>query len=175
MLKNTIAAAVLVLSSSNAFAHVTLEGAQTPVGATYKAVLRVPHGCDGKATNTVRVRLPDGFFNAKPQQKAGWTLQKIKGAYAKSYDNHGTVMKEGLKEVVWSGGNLGDDEYDEFVVRGSIAGDLTAGDTLYFAVVQECAGGLKARWIEIPAKGQNAEDLDMPAPGVKLIEKQAGH
>jgi periplasmic copper chaperone A len=175
MLKIITAAAALVLSATTALAHVSLERAETPVGATYKAVLRVPHGCDGKATHTVRVKLPEGFFNAKPQQKAGWTLEKIRGAYAKSYDNHGTAMKEGLKEVVWSGGNLGDDEYDEFVVRGSISGDLTPGDTLYFAVVQECAEGLKERWIEIPAAGKSSDELEMPAPGVKLLDKAAGH
>ena len=175
MFKTIIAAATLLFASgATAFAHVTLEHAEAPVGATYKAVLRVPHGCEGKATNTVRVRLPEGFFNAKPQPKAGWTLEKVKGPYAKSYDNHGSAIKEGLREVVWSGGNLGDDEYDEFVVRGTIAGDLTPGQTLYFAVVQECADGIKERWIEIPAEGKNADDLEMPAPGVKLQEK-AGH
>lgn len=168
------AASILVLSGTAALAHVSLERAETPVGGTYKAVLRVPHGCDGKATNTVRVRIPEGFFNAKPQPKAGWTLEKVKGPYAKSYDNHGTALKEGLKEAVWSGGNLGDDEYDEFVVRGTVSGDLKPGETLYFAVVQECAGDLKERWIEIPAEGKSADDLEMPAPGVKLLEK-AGH
>jgi uncharacterized protein YcnI len=172
MLKTiTIAAAALLLSSAAAFAHVTLEQAETPVGGAYKAILRIPHGCDGKATQTVRVRLPEGFFNAKPQPKAGWTLEKIRGAYAKTYDYYGTAMKEGLKEVVWSGGNLGDDEYDEFVVRGTVAGDLKPGDTLYFAVVQECAGDLKERWIEIPAAGKSSDDLEMPAPRVKLLEK----
>lgn len=175
MLKTiTAAAALLLVGGTTAFAHVTLERAEAPVGGTYKAVLRVPHGCDGKATNTVRVRLPEGFFNAKPQPKAGWTLEKIKGPYAKSYDNHGAALREGLREVVWSGGNLGDDEYDEFVVRGTISGDLTPGETLYFAVVQECVDGLKERWIEIPAEGKSADDLEMPAPGVKL-EKKAGH
>ena len=51
------------------------------------------------------------------QPKAGWTLEKIRGAYAKSYDYYGTPTSEGVKEIVWSGGNLGDDEYDEFVLR----------------------------------------------------------
>jgi len=31
--------------ASIAFAHITLENQQAPVGASYKAVLRVPHGC----------------------------------------------------------------------------------------------------------------------------------
>ena len=36
-----------------AFAHITLENQQAAVGASYKAVLRVPHGCDGSATVAV--------------------------------------------------------------------------------------------------------------------------
>jgi uncharacterized protein YcnI len=172
MLKKIIVtAAVTMLTSTAAFSHVTLEGKETPVGTTYKAVLRVPHGCEGKPTNVVRVQLPEGFYAVKPQPKAGWKLEKVKGAYAKAYDNHGTLVSEGVKEVVWSGGNLGDDEYDEFVVRGTIAADLTAGGTLYFPVVQECPEGLKERWIEVPAEGQKASDLEMPAPGVKLLQR----
>jgi periplasmic copper chaperone A len=27
-----------------------------------------------------------------------------------------------VKEIVWKGSNLGDDEYDEFVLRGYLAG-----------------------------------------------------
>eukprot|EP00913_Durusdinium_trenchii_P031515 g29507.t1 len=172
MLKNiTLATSIAVFTATTAFAHVTVETKEAPVGTTYKAVLRVPHGCDGKATNVLRIRIPEGFFGVKAQPKAGWTLEKIKGSYARSYDNHGTAVSEGVKEVVWSGGNLGDDEYDEFVVRGTIAGDLAAGSTLYFPVVQECGEGLKERWIEIPAEGQKGSDLEMPAPGVKLLQK----
>ncbi|MCJ9669955.1 MULTISPECIES: YcnI family protein [unclassified Neorhizobium] len=163
--------AILVFGSTAALAHVTLEGKDAPVGSTYKAVLRVPHGCEGKPTNTVRVQIPEGFYGVKPQPKAGWTLDKVKGAYAKAYDNHGSPVTEGVKEVVWSGGNLGDDEYDEFVLRGTIAADLKAGDMLYFPVIQECPEGLKERWIEVPAAGQKASDLELPAPGVKLLQK----
>ena len=38
------------LVSGPAFAHVTLETSQAIAGSTYKAVVRVPHGCDGAAT-----------------------------------------------------------------------------------------------------------------------------
>ncbi|WP_105382821.1 YcnI family copper-binding membrane protein [Neorhizobium alkalisoli] len=169
--KIIIAAAVTMFTSTAAFSHVTLEGKEAPAGSTYKAVLRVPHGCEGKPTNVVRVQVPEGFYGVKPQPKAGWKLEKVKGAYAKAYDNHGTPVTEGVKEVVWSGGNLGDDEYDEFVLRGTIAADLNAGATLYFPVIQECPEGLKERWIEIPAEGQKASDLELPAPGVKLLPR----
>ncbi|MBS7703745.1 DUF1775 domain-containing protein [Chelatococcus asaccharovorans] len=125
-----------------------------------------------KATNTVRVRIPDGVIAVKPQPKPGWKLEKVKGKYAKSYDYYGTPTSEGVTEVVWSGGNLADDEYDEFVLRGYLTGDLKADTTLYFPVVQECPDGAAARWIEIPEEGKKADDYEKPAPGLKLVPKK---
>lgn len=91
MLKQILAAvAVAALGASNALAHVSLETKEAAVGSTYKAVLRIPHGCEGKPTNVVRVKIPEGVIAVKPMPKAGWTLEKVKGAYAKSYDLHGT-------------------------------------------------------------------------------------
>jgi uncharacterized protein YcnI len=164
----TMLAAALVALAAPAFAHVTLEAGEAPVGSTYKAVLRVPHGCGGEATLTLRVQIPEGMFAVKPMPKAGWTLETVTGPYARSYDNFGTAMSEGVTEVIWKG-ELPDAFYDEFVLRGRIAGDLAAGDTLWFPVVQECAGGAE-RWIEIPAAGQDPDALEYPAPGVRLIE-----
>lgn len=176
MMKKTVTAfAALLLGTGTAFAHVSLQVKEAPVGSTYKAVLQVPHGCEGKPTNVVRVQVPEGVIAVKPQPKAGWTLEKVKGAYAKSYDYYGTPTSEGVKEVVWSGGNLGDDEYDEFALRVYLTKDLKVGETLYFPVVQECQDGLAERWIEIPAAGQSEDDLELPAPGVKLLEKAGGH
>lgn len=169
------AAAALLLAAGPAFAHVSLETGEAPVGSTYKAVFRVPHGCEGRPTNVVRVQIPEGVISVKPQPKPGWTLEKVRGAYAKSYDYYGTPTSEGVKEVVWSGGNLGDDEYDEFVLRGYFVGELKVGETIYFRVVQECPEGAAERWIEIPADGQTSDDLELPAPGVKLLEKTGGH
>ncbi|MDR6821115.1 uncharacterized protein YcnI [Neorhizobium sp. 2083] len=169
MLKRLITtAAILGIGSTAALAHITLEGREAAVGSTYKAVLRVPHGCEGKPTNTVRVQIPEGFYGVKPQPKAGWKLEKVTGPYAKPFNNGHTTVTEGVKEVVWSGGNLGDDEYDEFVLRGTISADLKAGETMYFPVVQECPEGAKERWIEIPKDGQKSSDLELPAPALKL-------
>ena len=68
-----------------AAAHITLETREAPVGASYKAVLRVPHGCEGTATTSVRVRIPEGFIRAKPMPKPGWTLNTVIGKYPKTY------------------------------------------------------------------------------------------
>lgn len=175
MLKKLTLALATASIAVPALAHVTLEQREAPVGTTYKAVLRVPHGCEGKPTNVVRVKVPEGMYAVKPMPKPGWTLEKVIGPYEKAYDNHGTQLTQGVKEVVWSGGSLPDDEYDEFVLRGSLAGDLPVGSTLYFPVVQECPDGLAERWIEIPAEGQTSDNLEMPAPGIKLLEKTGGH
>ena len=176
MLRTIITAtAFLVAGGTAALAHVTLEGREAAVGSTYKAVFRVPHGCEGQPTNTVRVRIPEGVIAVKPMPKPGWQLEKVRGQYATSYEYHGSQVGEGVTEVIWSGGSLPDDEYDEFVLRGYLTSALKAGDTLYFPVVQECPEGLAERWIELPAEGQSTDDLEMPAPGVKLLEQVGGH
>ena len=174
MLRHLVGALGACLIIGPATAHVTLENRETPVGAAYKAVLRVPHGCEGTATISLRVRIPEGVIRAKPMPKPGWTLDKVRGKYAATYEQYGAKVDEGLTEVAWKGGNLPDDEYDEFVVRGSIAKELKPGATLYFAVVQEC-GDATDRWIEIPADGQDADELAHPAPALKLVEGKSSH
>ncbi len=160
------------LAASSASAHVTLENHQATVGSSYKAVFAVPHGCAGSATVKIRVQIPEGVIAATPMPKPGWNLETIKGKYAAEYDYHGAKSSEGVKEVVWSGGKLPDDNYDEFVISTFLSGSLKPNTTLYFPVVQECEQSI-SRWIEIPAEGDtgHAHDGKWPAPGVKLMQK----
>ena len=53
----------------------------------------------------------------------------------------GNKFSEGVKEVVWSGGKLADDNYDEFVVSTFPDRRPEAEHQLYFPVVQECEQG----------------------------------
>lgn len=160
--------------ASAAMAHVTLETSEAPANSTQKVVLRVPHGCDGQATHTVRVLIPEGFIGVKPMPKPGWQVETRKGPYARSYDYFGNKLAEGVKEVVWSGGNLLDEHYDEFVLRGRVT-DLPPGTMLWFKTVQDCKDGSE-RWIEVPAEGRKASDLKRPAPGLKVVApKGHGH
>jgi uncharacterized protein YcnI len=166
-----LGAAGAVVVACAAFAHVTLETREAPVGAPYKAVLRVPHGCDGAATTALRVRIPEGMIAVKPMPKPGWKIDTVSGKYRKTYSFfHGAKLSEGVTEVSFSGGRLPDAYYDEFIVTGFIAGDLEPGTTLYFPVVQECEKGVH-RWIEIPAAGKSPGDYPEPAPGLKLVPK----
>lgn len=156
------------LSALPALAHATLDSAETPAGAAYRAVIRIGHGCDGAATNTLRVDLPGGFYNAKPMPKAGWTLETVKGAYAQPFDNHGTRMTEGTRQVIWSGGALQDDWFDEFVIRGTVGKDVAPGTVLNFPTVQEC-GTARADWTDTSGN----PDVPNPAPSVTVTAAKA--
>jgi len=167
-LKTGPLAVMLALAATPAFAHATLETPQALVGASYKAVLRVSHGCGSSPTIRVRVRIPEGFVGVKPMPKPGWTLETTRAPYAKAYATPHANLTEGVREISWSGGRLPSEWYDEFVFTGTIAGDLAPGSTLYFPAVQDCETGAE-RWIEIPAEGASAHDLKAPAPGLLLL------
>lgn len=160
-----VAAAFLGLSSS-AFAHVSFETAQAAPNSTYKAVLRIPHGCDGKPTLKVRVRIPEGIIAVKPMPKAGWKLETTKGSYVRAYQLHGETVSEGVTDIVWTG-SLDDAFYDEFVFQARFTDAFQPGSTVYFPVVQECENATE-EWTQVPAAGEDPHKLASPAPSVKI-------
>jgi len=165
-------AAFCMACSLPAAAHVTLEQAEAPVGAPYKAVFRVPHGCDQSSTVRLTVRIPEGVIAVKPMVKPGWQIATMRGPYAKTYSfYHGATFSEGVTTVTWSGGNLPDAFYDEFVLSVFIAGDLSPGRMLYFPVVQTCERG-EHQWVEVPPADKPDAHLGDPAPGVMLTPKK---
>ena len=166
-MKTMLCAAALVAFGTAAAAHATLEVEEAPINSTYKAVMRVPHGCEGEATKRLRIQIPEGMIAVKPMPKAGWTLETVTGPYARSYSLWGSEVREGVREIVWTG-ELLDEHYDEFVFRGRLTDVFEPGTTLYIPTVQECATRAE-RWIEIPAEGQSADDLASPAPGLRIL------
>ncbi len=90
-------------------------GGRRRSGSYYKAVFAVPHGCAGSPTVRLRVQIPEGVIGIKPMPRPGWTVETVKGKYAAEYDFHGSKLSEGVKEAVWSGGKLADDNFDEFI------------------------------------------------------------
>ncbi|MGR3371822.1 DUF1775 domain-containing protein [Pseudooceanicola nanhaiensis] len=177
MIRITVTSALLAAAAAtSALAHATLEQKTAAPGETTKITLRVPHGCDGEATHTVRLTLPDGFYAAKPMPKPGWDLSTEDGPYATPYDNHGTEMTSGLRSVTWSNGHLEDGWYDEFTVRGTFGAELAPETVMVFPAVQTCANGT-ADWTDT----SGSHDVPNPAPSVTLVaatgsaEEHAGH
>jgi periplasmic copper chaperone A len=172
-LTGAVLGGALLLAPQLAAAHVTLETQKAFADSSYKAVLRVPHGCEGKPTTAIRVQIPEGLIAVKPMPKPGWQLAVVNGKYQHPYQYEGSKLSEGVKEIDWSGGKLPDDFYDEFVFVGRLT-DFAPGTVLSFPTVQQCEGGAVQRWIEIPAPGQNPDDLEDPAPQLTVVEGKGG-
>jgi uncharacterized protein YcnI len=168
------AAACACLFMPAAQAHITLENQQAPIKSTYKATLRVGHGCEGAPSLKIRVRIPDGVIAVKPMPKPGWTLETVKGPYTQPVSYYDETLTEGVREISWTG-KLLDEHYDEFVFRAYLGEGLKPDTVLYFPAVQECEGGKAERWIEIPAEGKSADDYKHPAPGLRLMPAKASH
>lgn len=162
-----LAALLSATAIAGAEAHVTFLDREATQETTILATLQVPHGCDGKATTEVRVKLPEGFVFAKPQPKAGWELEVIKGDYQKTYDNHGDKVKTGAVEIRWKNGNLSDDFYDTFVIQGKVSG-VEAGTSLAFPVTQMCGDTVEA-WDQVAKDGGDAHGMKTPAPLLKVV------
>jgi uncharacterized protein YcnI len=144
-------------------AHVTLEQAAAPAGSNYKAVLRVTHGCEGTATHTVRVAVPEGFRGAKPLVKPGWTIELRRAPLAMPYESHGRRVTDDVVEITWRATAreawLADAHYDEFVLRGQTP---EQPGPLWFKVQQLCEKG-QWDWAEVPTTGTATRGLRAPA------------
>lgn len=167
------AAFTLALSTGAALAHATLETPAAKADSYYKAVVRVPHGCSGKATNKLVVEIPEGFYNVKPMAHHGFDMSVEKGAYEKTFTSHGKEYTEGVKRIIWDDGVVENWAYDEFVMRGKLA-NVNAGDTLYFKVTQYCGDDATVAWDQIPVAGEKRPAH--PALGLKIEAADAkGH
>ena len=166
------AIAALLSMPLAASAHVSLEVSEAPANSTYKAIIRVPHGCDGEATTDLTVALPEGFIDVKPMPKAGWSIETTRAPFAKTYALWGNDVSSGVTAVRWSGGNLPDDHYDEFVLRGRVT-DFEPGTVLPFKVVQTCPGG-EAAWVEVAEPGTDPHSLGHPAPTLTVAAAPDG-
>lgn len=174
MKKSLCLAAVLCgLFPAAAMAHVTANPNTGEAGRYFKTEFRVSHGCNGSATTSVSIKLPKGTVVLKPQAKHGWTVQTRKSKLAEPVSvGHGKMTDEQFDEVIWSGGHLPDDQYDEFGVLLKLPADA---QTLWFPVTQICENG-QHEWVEIPSEGQKWHEVKSPAPFVTVTApEEPGH
>jgi uncharacterized protein YcnI len=108
-----VLAALVVGTASSARAHVTLERRQVSVGS-YSRRCSLAAWLRGIADRQNPGAGSGRLSGIQPMPKQGWTVETVQGKDATEYDFHGGKISEGFKEVVWSGGRLADDNYDEF-------------------------------------------------------------
>jgi uncharacterized protein YcnI len=160
-----LAAATAVFPVAPARAHITLETPQAAPNSWYRAVFRVPHGCGEAATTGIVIRLPEGFTAARPMPKPGWTLTITpRDPNAPPPSGHGAVVEAG--EIAWRGGNLPNAHYDEFILR--VRTPNAPETTQWIPVIQECEGGRRTEWTQIPEAGRRVSDYPTPAPSLRI-------
>jgi uncharacterized protein YcnI len=165
----TLTAVALACSLGSASAHIVLDEPVAHARASYKAVLRVGHGCAGSPTTAIRVLLPEGLRGAKPMPKAGWTLNTRSEKLAQPYSSHGKQITEDVVEISWTAASreswLSDAFFDEFVLRGTLP---ERPGVLWFKVLQTCETGSND-WSEIPAAGVSTQGMKSPALLLKVL------
>lgn len=177
MRKNRILLALALFSGATAsFAHVALDEPAALAGRSYKAALRLGHGCEGSPTTAVKVLIPAGFQGAKPMPKAGWSLSTTVAKLAKPYDSHGKTISEDVTEITWTANSkdswLADAWYEEFMLRGGLPVEAGA---MWFKVLQTCEKG-RNDWVQVPESGISTKGLKAPAALLEIIESgPAGH
>jgi len=165
----------LAVAAGAVSAHVVLEQGTVPTGSSYRATLRVGHGCDGLPTTSVIVAVPAGLQGAKPMPKAGWRLSTRVAPLAQPYTSHGKRVEQDVVEIRWEAMSadaaLPDAFYDEFVFRASVA---AAPGVLWVPVTQLCRDGAKEGrldWTQLPAEGaRTAAGLKSPAAMLVVTE-----
>lgn len=172
MIARALCTTVLGLTLSGpAFAHALMMNKDAKPGAWHLVDIGIPHGCAGAPTTTVKIKIPDGIVNARPQVKVGWKLSMTTRKLETPIVAEGVNLTEVADEVTWSGGNLGDLEFDRFAVLVKLPND--PGRTVYFKTIQECGGKGKHSWIEIPEGDKKWGQYKEPAPFVQLTDEPA--
>lgn len=138
-MRNSIAAALLLLASAPAQAHVMLAQPSALPGSSYRAHFTVGHGCSGAPTTGLRVTIPAAVTDAAPVAKPGWT-QNISG-----------------HTVTWSGGKLAADHPDSFDIQMTLP---RTAQTLSFAAIQTCEKSTVS-WSDAPGGAHPAPVLSV--------------
>ena len=159
--------------------NVTIEGPhglaedEVAAGSTALITFQFSHGCDGSPTTEVRIQIPAAIAQVTPTVNANWDVAKTMETLDTPIEgSHDEQITERVAEVVYTAKAPVEDGYrDTFVLSVPVPEDA-AGTTLYFPTIQTCEAGETA-WIEIPADGQDGEELEAPAPSIAVVEADA--
>lgn len=168
-----VAAGVVLLTAAPASAHVTVSPSVTSAGSYTVLTVSVPHGCDGAGTTKVSIKIPEEIVSVTPTVNVNWTASKVLADLNPPVkDSHGNEITQRVSEVVYTAKTpLPADLRDTFQL--SLKLPDTPGKTLVFPSVQTCEKGETA-WVQVPAQGQKADDLEHPAPGFTVTEAAKG-
>jgi periplasmic copper chaperone A len=170
-----VAAATGVLTltlAGTAGAHITANPGEAPSDGFATVSFQVPHGCEESPTTQVRIQIPPSVPSATPSVHPLWDVSTKEGKKNR-VELHGETITRGVSEVTYTARQpLPPDRLDSFAISLKLpAGE--EGESVYFPTIQRCEEG-QTRWIQIPAEGESAEELEEPAPAVVLTAAEGG-
>ena len=162
------AAAVTLVAAAPASAHVTVSPSDATAGAFTVLTVSVPHGCDGSPTTRIEMQIPEQILEVTPTRNPFYEVEtKVTELDEPVTDGDGNEVTERISSVVYTADEpLPDGMRDTFELSFQVPD--VAGETLNFPTVQTCAKGETA-WIEVPEEGQDAEELESPAPAFEVL------
>ena len=138
-----------------ASAHVHVTPGDAPAGASTRIDFSFSHGCDGSPTTALVVDVPTEVDAVNPVVDGAWTITRELGP-----DGIPTRVTFTAVQPVEDGLSASAGLVVAFP-------QSTAGETVAFPVLQQCAQGETA-WTELAAEGQDPHELEAPAPLVTV-------
>ena len=159
-------AAIALSLAAPASAHVTATPSTAAAGAYTVVTFSVGHGCEGSPTTKIEIQVPESVLSVTPSRNPFYDVEKtIEKLDEPVTDAHGNEVTERTASIVYTASTpLPDGERDAFELSFQLPD--AEGETLSFPTIQTCQKG-ETSWTEVPADGQDAEELERPRTGVR--------
>lgn len=170
-----VAVAMIVAHVLPAAAHVGLAADTYAAGSTAMVTFGFGHGCGESPTTSLAIQIPEEFTTVLPVYAPGWHIEVEKETLATPVaGSHGQQITERPAVITFTADEpIETGIYAMVTLRVTIPEGLE-GETIYFPVIQGCSEGESA-WIEIPQDGQDAHDLESPAPSMTITAAGDDH
>ena len=149
-----LTAAGVLAAAGSAFAHVTVHPDSYTKGATDGVLtFRVPNEEATASTTKVQVFLPTDHpvLGVLVTPEGGWTAKVTTTELKTPIKTDDGTITDAVSEITWSGGRIGQGEYEDFDVAFGQLPDDTG--QLAFKTLQTYSDGNVVRWIETPSDG----------------------
>ena len=168
-------AALSVALPLAAAAHVNVTPSSTAAGSTTQLTFGVGHGCDGSSTTALTFTIPEEFVSVTPNVNPNWTAEKVMVDLAEPItDAHGNSLVQRVGQVVYTAKTPLVDGFRDTLTLQVTLPEGADGSTIAFPVLQSCEVG-ETNWNELADEGQDAHELEHPAPTVAVSAAEAEH
>ncbi|KAF9991246.1 hypothetical protein BGZ65_000834, partial [Modicella reniformis] len=144
-------------------AHVTANPSVGVSGAYFQTNFRVPHGCNGNATDRVIVEIPKGVSSVKPRATVPWNTTINMVPLDVPITTPTGVVNTTVGSITWSNGELSDSMYEDFSLQFKLP---TMEGALYWKVYQHCVNNEWNNWTSVP--DSNGKTNGFPAAVINI-------